>query len=160
MSLYCVVTRNIIFRIYLIFDFYSSIAIERHTLALLIGGEPHHGAATPRASCNRRADGGKAGNTPTATRPTFQITAPATCSSAPTATATPGGQHHDGPRGTFARPSSRGVPFSRRGPRSSTPPKSPQSSSGNSARYFVGLSPCCFRPLLFSSSFFRNLPRY
>lgn len=114
------------------FDFHSSTArdTERHTLALLIGGEPHHGAATPRTSCDRRADGGKAGDTPTATRPTFQITAPATAS-APAATATPGGQHHDGPRGTFARPFSRGALSSRRGPRSSASlGRSPQSSTG------------------------------
>jgi len=132
--------RNIIFRIYFVFDFYSSIMMKRrNTLALFVGGEPHHGAATPRASCDRRADGGKTGNTPTATRSTFQITTSAT-SPAFTATATPGGQHHDGPRGTFARPSSRGASSYRR-PRSFTSSESSQTSTGNSARHFVGLSP-------------------
>lgn len=131
--------RNTIFRIYL--DFYSLIIMgRRNTLAFFIGGEPHHGAATPRASCNRRADGGKAGSTPTATRSTFQITTSAT-SSAPTATATPGGQHHDGPRGTFTRAPSRRASFYRRRPRSFTSPELSQTSTGNSARYFVGLSP-------------------
>ena len=112
---------------------------RRNTLALFIGGEPHHGAATPRGSCDRRADGGKTGNTPTATRSTFQITT--STSSASTATATPGGQHHDGPRGTFASPSSCGAPSYRRRPRSFMSPESPQTSTGNSARYFVGSSP-------------------
>lgn len=107
---------------------------RRNTLALFVGGEPHHGAATPRAPRDRRADGGKTGNTPTATRSTFQITTSAT-SSASTATATPGGQHHDGPRGTFARLFSRGAPSYRRRPRSFTPPESPQTSTGNSARH-------------------------
>lgn len=123
------------------FTWTSSIMMERlNTLALFVGGEPHHGAATPRASCDRRADGGKAGNTPTATRPTFQITTSAT-SSAPTATATPGGQHHDGPRGTFTRPSSCGISFYRRRPSSFTSPELPQTCTGNSVRHFVGLSP-------------------
>lgn len=129
--------QNIILCIYL--DFYYSVMIERrNTLALFIGGEPHHGAATPRASCDRRADGGKTGNTPTATRSTFQITTSAT-SAALTATATPGGQHHDGPRGTFTRPFSRAASSYRRRPRSFTSPELP--STGNSARHFVGLSP-------------------
>lgn len=146
------------FRIHLELEFDFSIAIARRsTLALFIGGEPHHGATTPRASCDRRADGGNTGNSLIATRPTFhEITVPVKLP-APTATATSGGKHHDGPRYTFARSPARGAPSSRRGPRSFTLPESPRAPSRNSARHFVGLSPWLRTHLSLSNSGFHSL---
>lgn len=136
--------KYVMFRIHLEFEFDFSIAIARRsTLALFIRGrgQPHHGAAAPRGSCDRRTDGGNTGNSLTGTRPTFHQVTVLAKFSAPTATATPGGKHHDGPRDAFARSPARGAPSFRRGPRPFTPPESPQAPSRNSARHFVGLSP-------------------
>lgn len=77
---------------------------RRLTLALLVGGEAHHGAAAPRAPRDRGADGGETGgggvapsaSSSSSTARLLQVTTSPTSgpSAAPTA---PGGQHRGRP---------------------------------------------------------------